>query len=113
MYVYRRKVDNDTDDRIVQLSMPTDNGPVQQDIYCQFKQEIYPNYPEEPEKIRWDCIIGENPPREFKPYDLRKNFCFDFEHFHDAVKMALRSEKENRALLRASAILERRNKTFH
>jgi hypothetical protein len=112
--VYRRKADDDTDDdsdddRIIHLSMPTDDGSVQQDLYCHFKHEIYPNYPEEPEKIRWDRIIGETPPPEFKPYDLRKEFCFDFEHYHNAVKRAFAREERTRAIGRACAILQRRD----
>src|SRR5438046_374524 len=80
LYIYRRKRDDDDDNNdtaIVRMSVPTDHGPVSQDIYCHFKAEIYPNNPKKEVKLQWRNILGGNPPEAFRARDLDKYFHID------------------------------------
>jgi hypothetical protein len=40
------------------MSVPTDHGPISQDIYRHFEAEIYPTNPKKETKFQWRDILG-------------------------------------------------------
>src|SRR5579871_6176131 len=74
LYIYRRKRDEDDDNdiAIVHMSVPTNDGPISQDIYCHFEAKIYPKSPKEETKLQWRDILGEDIPQAFAARDFQK-----------------------------------------
>lgn len=110
LYIYRRKKDDDKadDSAIVHRSTMTDHGLVQQDIYCHFKAEIYPNNPEIYTKLRWSDVLGGNPPKTFTARDPKSYFDIDLKQFHKCVQNSIVDQTKFKARYRANEILIRR-----
>jgi hypothetical protein len=111
LYIYRRKRDDDNDDdiAIVHMSVPTNNGPLSQDIYCYFEAEIYPSVPKKEIKFQWRDILGGEAPQGFAVRDFQKYFHVDLEEYRDSVEQSIKEHTKDKAKQRAVAILTRRN----
>jgi hypothetical protein len=113
LYIYRRKKDDDKDDdpAIVHRSTRTDHGLVQQDIYCHFEAEIYPNNPKKEINLPWKDILNEDipKPKAFTVDDLEKDFHINLEQYHHSIEKAIEKQITDNATRRAAAILKRRD----
>jgi hypothetical protein len=91
LYTYRRKRDGGDDAAIVHMPVPTDQGPISQDIYCHFKAEIYSNNAKKETRFQWRDIGG-SIPEGFKVRNLQKYFCIDLKQYHDSIEEAIEEQ---------------------